>query len=170
MKPRLCTFLKPDDLPCRAFAITGSALCHAHKCLLARQRRQYKALSPPAIRIGPLANQLSIQRAIGRILRAIAANSIPLERSSALFQKVLRAMVQRNRAAALAAQIGALPLNLEPRTSNLEPLTSNLVPRTSNLEPCPFALAPARHYNQPNPLDSQLTTCNLQPVTEFESL
>lgn len=126
MKPRLCTFVKPDQLPCRAFALTGSKLCHAHKRLQARQRRQYKALSPPAIRLGPLADQRSIQRAIGRILRAIAANSIPLVRSGAHLQSITRAMAQRNRAAALLASARSLDLPV-------------------------FALTPARLYNQPNP-------------------
>ncbi len=142
MKPRICTFLKPDGLPCRAFALTGSTLCHAHKRLQARQRRQYKALMPPAIRLGPLADRLSIHRALIRILRVIAANSIPLERSEAIFYRIMRAQARYNRAAPPPALTGT---SLEPRTSNRPP----------------FALTPARHYNQPNPIDSQLTTCNL---------
>jgi hypothetical protein len=131
MKPRLCTFIKPDDLPCQAFALTGSALCHAHKRQQARQRRRYKALRPPAIRLGPLADQRSIQRAIGRILCSIAANSLPLERSSALLQKVLRAIEKRNHAAAVAASAGSFNLPA-------------------------FALTPARLYNQPNPAQKDI--------------
>jgi len=151
IKPKLCTFLKPDDLPCRAFALAGSALCHAHKRLQARQRRQYKALMPPAIRLGPLTDQLSIHRALVRVLRVIAANSIPLERSSALFYRVMRAMAQCNRAAALPALPNAHSLNHETRTSNLGS----------------FALTPARLYNQPNPprLHQQPATNNQQPAT-----
>jgi hypothetical protein len=113
MKPRICTFLKPDGLPCRAFALTGSTLCHAHNRLQARQRRQYKALMPPAIRLGPLADRLSIHRALIRILRVIAANSIPLERSEAIFYRIMRAQARYNRAAPPPALTGT---SLEPRT------------------------------------------------------
>jgi hypothetical protein len=167
MRARLCSHIKSDETPCRAVALAGYSRCFAHQ----RQLRRQQARRLPAIRLGPLADQPSILRAIGRILRAIAANSIPLERSSALFQKVLRAMVQRNRAAALTAQIGALPLNLEPRTSNLEPRTSYLEPRTSNLVPRTLPICPPTRstLQSTKPLDSQLITCNLQPVTEFES-
>ncbi len=116
MRPRLCSFVKPDDLPCRAFALSGSALCHAHKRLQTRQRRQYKALMPPAIRLGPLADRPSIQRALGRILRAIAANSIPLVRSGAHLQKVMRAMAQQNRAAGQTTLTSPHPSNLVSST------------------------------------------------------
>jgi len=142
MKPRLCTFVKPDNLRCRAFALTGSAFCHAHKCLQARQRRQYKALMPPAIRLGPLDNQLSIHRALVRVLRVIAANSIPLERSEAIFYRIMRAMAQHKQAAGQPALTNPHATSLVRHPSNLEPATlphllSHPLHSTINKTPAP---------------------------------
>ena len=140
MRARLCSNIKSDGTPCRAVALAGYSRCFAHQ----RQLRRQQARRYPAIRLGPLADQHSTLRAIGRILNAIAANSIPLERSSALLQIVLRAIAQHKHDYALTTSARSIDLH-------------------------PFALPPAQLYNQPNPLDSQLTTCNLPHVTEFES-
>jgi hypothetical protein len=88
MKTRLCSALKDDGTPCRAFPLAGRPRCHHHQELYLRSRRRARALRPPAVRLGPLTDRHSILRALDRLLPAMAAGSLPLEHTGRLLQRI----------------------------------------------------------------------------------
>ena len=88
MKHQLCSAIKPDGTPCRKFTLARHRCCRYHKNLDQRARRRLRALRPPAIRLGPLADRRSIQRALYRVIQAIAAGSLPPKQSAALLERI----------------------------------------------------------------------------------
>ena len=88
MKARLCSALKDDGTPCRAFPLNGRPRCRHHQELYLRSRRRERALRPPAIRLGRLADRRSILRALNRLLPAIADGSMPPGRSITLLKRI----------------------------------------------------------------------------------
>ncbi len=84
MRPRLCSFVKPDDLPCRAVALSGYSRCFAHQ----RQLRRQLARRTPAVRLGSLADRRSILRAFNRVFQAIASDTIPEVRAMVYLQRI----------------------------------------------------------------------------------
>jgi len=84
MKAKLCSATREDGTSCRAVAPTGKRVCRYHKELDQRICRRYRALRPPAIRLGPLTNRPAILRAINRIFRAQLNGSLPPDRDTLL--------------------------------------------------------------------------------------
>jgi len=130
MRARLCSHTKSDGTPCRAVALAGRTLCFAHH----RQLRRQQARRPPAIRLGPLADQQSIQRALNRVFQATVSGSLPPERAAGLLDRIQFAIGKRQ-ATALRA----------PAT-----------PPDRAIQRPAFALTPARLYNQPNPAQKDI--------------
>ncbi len=93
MKARLCSAIKPDGTPCRKFARARLPHCPYHHDLERRARRRLRALRPPAIRLGPLDDRHAIQRALYRVIQAIAAGFLPPKQAAALLQRIRLASV-----------------------------------------------------------------------------
>jgi hypothetical protein len=144
MRARLCSHIKSDGTLCRAIALAGYPQCFAHGGQLRRQQ----ARTTPAVRLGPLADRPSIQRAINRVLQATVSGSLMPERSVALLNRIQFAIGSAARSKPCA------PGNsLQPLQSSSPHLLSHPLDSTINQTP-----------------DSQLTTHNLQPATEFEHI
>jgi hypothetical protein len=91
MKTRLCSSLKDDGTPCRAFPLTGRPRCRHHQELYLRSRRRNRALMrphAPTIRLGPLADRPSILRALNRVFQPLLNGSLPLDRANRLLQRI----------------------------------------------------------------------------------
>jgi hypothetical protein len=91
MKTRLCSVLKDDGTPCRAFPLTGRPRCRHHQELYLRSRRRNRALMRPhstTIRLGPLADRQAILRALNRVFQPLLNGSLPLDRANRLLQRI----------------------------------------------------------------------------------
>jgi hypothetical protein len=139
MRARLCSHTKSDGTPCRAVALAGRTLCFAHQ----RQLRRQQARRTPGIRLGPLADQQSIQRALSRVFQATVSGSLPPERAAGLLDRIQFAIGERQ---ATALRAPATP-----------PARAIQIPT--------FALTPGATLQSTKP-----PTHNLQPATEFEHI
>jgi hypothetical protein len=88
MKTRLCSVLKDDGTPCRAFPLTGRPRCRHHQELYLRSRRRERALRLPAIRLGRLADRQAILRALNRVFQPLLNGSLPLDRANRLIERI----------------------------------------------------------------------------------
>ena len=86
----LCVHIAPNKKPCRAVALAGYSLCFSHQRLHRRRQRRLHLEIPrfPAIQTGPLRDSSAILRAVSRVARALAANSINPDRADSLLQRI----------------------------------------------------------------------------------
>jgi hypothetical protein len=104
MQTRLCAASKSDGTSCRAVAVTGSILCGAHRKLSQRYRRIARSRRPSTIRLGPLQDRDSVQRALGRVAQAIASGSLNLERAAAMVRRLQAALILLDRRESIQPQ------------------------------------------------------------------
>ena len=97
MPAKLCRHIKPDGNPCRAVALAGRPCCLAHQRLRQRIRRQQRPPRTPTIRLGPLQDRRAISRAISRVVRAIAHDTLNPDRSASLLEHIRKASTALNR-------------------------------------------------------------------------
>ena len=88
MPTPLCTGLKSDHTPCRAVALAGYSLCFHHQRLHRRRRCRQRALRARVVRPGPLADRPAILRALTRVGRALAANTLIPVRAAAHIERI----------------------------------------------------------------------------------
>jgi len=121
-RPHRCTYTKPDQTPCRAFAAGRSRLCYWHGRQAARDRRRTRALNRGCtVRIGSLNTHRAILNAVNRVLQPLAAGTLPVDRASRYLRRI--------HLAAFALEPPTAPL--EPQThlpSPIHPPTINQVP------------------------------------------
>jgi hypothetical protein len=88
MYAKLCADTKVDGTSCRAVAVTGSHLCHAHKRLNQRSRRLQRVHCTPGTRLGTLADRRAILRALSRVLQATASGALNPYRAAELIERI----------------------------------------------------------------------------------
>jgi hypothetical protein len=91
MPAKLCSGTTTAGTPCRAVALAGSRLCRAHQKNACRTRRQQRANRPPAIRLGIFDTHPAILRNYSRLAQALAADTIHLDRATAMINQLQRA-------------------------------------------------------------------------------